>query len=115
MPRFADGGKRCPASGPVVLRPAAKPQDEWHRVGIAQLIRMVEETPPEPDLSSKRWSGAGDLNPGPHGPEPCALPNCASPRRRASNANSSGPGEVCAWKVLGRSGGDAGQWGQEVR
>src|SRR6266550_7100130 len=27
------------------------------------------------------WSGARDLNPGPHGPEPCALPNCASPRR----------------------------------
>src|SRR5882672_6751202 len=26
------------------------------------------------------WSGARDLNPGPHGPEPCALPNCASPR-----------------------------------
>jgi hypothetical protein len=29
----------------------------------------------------KNWSGARDLNPGPHGPEPCALPNCASPRR----------------------------------
>src|SRR5438477_13218061 len=28
----------------------------------------------------KIWSGARDLNPGPHGPEPCALPNCASPR-----------------------------------
>src|SRR6266851_9890830 len=26
------------------------------------------------------WSGARDLNPGPHGPDPCALPNCASPR-----------------------------------
>jgi hypothetical protein len=29
----------------------------------------------------RNWSGARDLNPGPHGPEPCALPNCASPRR----------------------------------
>src|SRR5467141_3995444 len=28
----------------------------------------------------RNWSGARDLNPGPHGPEPCALPNCASPR-----------------------------------
>ena len=26
------------------------------------------------------WSGARDSNPGPHGPEPCALPDCASPR-----------------------------------
>src|SRR5436309_1112860 len=32
------------------------------------------------DSQSKIWSGARDLNPGPHGPEPCALPNCASPR-----------------------------------
>ena len=31
------------------------------------------------------WSGARDLNPGPHGPEPCALPNCASPRRESDS------------------------------
>jgi site-specific DNA recombinase len=31
-----------------------------------------------PDFEN--WSGARDLNPGPHGPEPCALPDCASPR-----------------------------------
>src|SRR5207247_3389597 len=31
-------------------------------------------------ISNTKWSGARDLNPGPHGPEPCALPNCASPR-----------------------------------
>jgi hypothetical protein len=30
------------------------------------------------------------LNPGPHGPEPCALPNCASPRRMVSHEDSSG-------------------------
>jgi hypothetical protein len=34
----------------------------------------------------KIWSGARDLNPGPHGPEPCALPNCASPRRLSQHA-----------------------------
>ena len=28
-----------------------------------------------------RWSGSRDLNPGPHGPKPCALPSCATPRR----------------------------------
>ena len=33
----------------------------------------------------KFWSGARDLNPGPHGPEPCALPNCASPRRESDS------------------------------
>ncbi len=26
------------------------------------------------------WSGLRDLNPRPHGPKPCALPNCAKPR-----------------------------------
>src|SRR5713101_8305745 len=31
------------------------------------------------------WSGARDLNPRPHGPEPCALPNCASPRRESDS------------------------------
>src|SRR5437870_316063 len=34
-----------------------------------------------PDWNMKKWSGARDSNPGPHGPEPCALPDCASPRR----------------------------------
>ena len=29
----------------------------------------------------RKWSGARDLNPGPLGPEPSALPYCASPRR----------------------------------
>src|SRR5258708_19708393 len=33
----------------------------------------------------ENWSGARDLNPGPHGPEPCALPNCASPRRESDS------------------------------
>ena len=27
------------------------------------------------------WSGRQDLNLRPHGPKPCALPNCATPRR----------------------------------
>jgi hypothetical protein len=30
----------------------------------------------------KGLSGSGDLNPGPHGPEPCALAICATPRRQ---------------------------------
>src|SRR5258708_27145350 len=30
--------------------------------------------------SSEKWAGARDSNPGPHGPEPCALPDGASPR-----------------------------------
>ena len=30
------------------------------------------------------------MNPGPHGPEPCALPNCASPRL-CGPVNSTGP------------------------
>src|ERR1041384_6507334 len=37
----------------------------------------------------KNWSGARDLNPGPHGPEPCALPNCASPRHLPSELGDS--------------------------
>ena len=27
----------------------------------------------------RRWSECGDLNPGPHGPEPCALPSALHP------------------------------------
>ena len=65
------------------------------RLGVSvrmDTLRSGEEGPKSADSSSKRWSGAGDSNPGPHGPEPCALPDCASPRRReASNANSSVP------------------------
>src|SRR4029453_13285079 len=30
---------------------------------------------------SERWSGREDLNLRLHGPEPCALPGCATPRR----------------------------------
>src|SRR6266576_334624 len=42
----------------------------------------------------RNWSGARDLNPGPHGPEPCALPNCASPRRESDSigVGRGGPG-----------------------
>src|SRR5271157_5276435 len=29
---------------------------------------------------SKRWSGRPDLNRGPHAPQACALPDCATPR-----------------------------------
>ena len=28
------------------------------------------------------WSGLRDSNPRPHGPKPCALPNCAKPRSK---------------------------------
>ncbi len=28
----------------------------------------------------KKWSGRAELNRRPHGPEPCALPGCATPR-----------------------------------
>ena len=31
-------------------------------------------------LKHFNWSGQQDLNLRPHGPEPCALPNCAMPR-----------------------------------
>ena len=37
---------------------------------------------------SENWSGARDSNPGPLGPEPSALPDCASPRRPG---NCTGP------------------------
>jgi hypothetical protein len=32
-----------------------------------------------------KWSRCRDLNPGPFGPEPNALPNCATPRHGASS------------------------------
>jgi hypothetical protein len=40
----------------------------------------VADLPTPPGLRSQSESGSGDLNPGPHGPEPCALAICATPR-----------------------------------
>ena len=34
-------------------------------------------------MTERKWSRCRDLNPGPLGPEPSALPNCATPRPRA--------------------------------
>ena len=34
-------------------------------------------------MTEQEWSRCRDLNPGPLGPEPSALPNCATPRPRA--------------------------------
>ncbi len=34
-------------------------------------------------MTEQKWSRCRDLNPGPLGPEPSALPNCATPRPRA--------------------------------
>ena len=31
-------------------------------------------------IKTHRWSECRDSNPGPHGPEPCAIPNFATPR-----------------------------------
>ncbi len=44
-------------------------------------------------LRGREWSGARDLNPGPHGPEPCALPNCASPRHQRGALPAARPTE----------------------
>src|SRR5262245_13314772 len=32
-------------------------------------------------VNSQEWSGRPDLNRGPHAPQACALPGCATPRR----------------------------------
>src|SRR5258706_3649562 len=53
----------------------------------------------------RNWSGARDLNPGPHGPEPCALPNCASPRRESDSI-----GALLPTLTAGAS-----RWGGEVQ
>src|SRR5439155_26803765 len=38
----------------------------------------------EPNFEFKNWSGARDLNPGPHGPEPCACRVLACPEVSSS-------------------------------
>ncbi len=40
----------------------------------------LRENPVNPFLSGINWSGREDSNLRPHGPEPCALPDCATPR-----------------------------------
>src|ERR1700686_3258960 len=57
------------------------------------VIRRTVCTEPRRQIVFEKWSGARDLNPGPHGPEPCALPNCASPRHRRSALPAARPTE----------------------
>ena len=40
-------------------------------VATSLLFVASNRSPPLSSLNTKRWSGARDLNPGPHGPEPC--------------------------------------------
>ena len=51
------------------------------------------------------WSGRRDLNPGPHRPERCALPDCATPRGRMP-INYNGPGGSLQESRLVRQAGD---------
>jgi hypothetical protein len=39
--------------------------------------------PPADSRGEDNWSGRLDLNQRLHGPEPCALPGCATPRKRS--------------------------------
>ena len=48
------------------------------------------------------------MNPGPHGPEPCALPNCASPRLEvilSGAVSTHGFGVEVRWRAGPPSGG----------
>ena len=66
------------------------PQARWscgclpfsHSPARASTLRRCknESVPFRDTLTKKDWSEWRDLNSRPHGPEPCALPNCATPR-----------------------------------
>ncbi len=62
--------------------PATHREDVAHRRSVSLLhgADWLERAP----RAREGWSGARDSNPGPHGPEPCALPDCASPRLQKS-------------------------------
>src|SRR2546430_946205 len=84
-------GPGSPADGPLPHSPCSsgrssrsrRPMPNWlpPRESALRLLSAQEPGPAgETKIEFEGWSGARDLNPGPHGPEPCALPDCASPR-----------------------------------
>ena len=42
-------------------------------------MQSIKKSPQAICSLRRRWSECGDLNPGPHGPEPCALPSALHP------------------------------------
>src|SRR6266403_5823573 len=42
-------------------------------------------------LQKKKWSGRPDLNRGPHAPQACALPGCATPRQANNHKSTLSP------------------------
>ena len=56
-------------------------QHEYYRAAIYPRLTGKRKRLPNRSLF---WSRRQDLNLRPHGPEPCALPDCATPRRHAA-------------------------------
>src|SRR5689334_8570188 len=93
LPRLSARFARLLSAG-VELTPATASFDVVTPGGNCDtaVIRRPSRTSRDAQFVFRFWSGARDLNPGPHGPEPCALPNCASPRLDRSY-DSDGPGD----------------------
>jgi hypothetical protein len=62
----------------------------------------------------KCWSGREDLNLRLHGPEPCALPGCATPRRSLNNIGAAGLKSSIPYKINAFSGIRAAYGGNTV-
>jgi hypothetical protein len=60
----------------------------WSYAGQDQLLFQVENLPMSPGPTFEVWSGREDLNLRPPGPEPGALPGCATPRQVTESAQT---------------------------
>src|SRR2546430_14763474 len=62
----------------VSLRPAT---EAFQRQTQTNSLRYIEKGPPIEVIGGPaKWSGRRDLNSGPHAPQACALPGCATSR-----------------------------------
>ena len=93
-------GSRCFRSGQrkAIIRTHHRLEMGSDYIGLVRVTGLEPVRLPPPDFESGavcqfrhsricsqfkyNWSRCRDLNPGPLGPEPSALPNCATPRRQ---------------------------------
>jgi mRNA-degrading endonuclease toxin of MazEF toxin-antitoxin module len=79
---IADGHIPSPGGSPDSPPPA---RDPWRAVGSGRPPMSWKEGP-----TTGKWSGREDLNLRPPGPEPGALPGCATPRTSAPTRRQAG-------------------------